>query len=74
MVRCLHSTQSFDFILNRLLSEIHEIVSAMPDKWTLVRLIISGNRSYPRNEDDEQKTKNVWLKGHTGTSPAARLL
>ena len=22
--------------------------------------------SYPRSEEDEKKTKNVWLKGHTG--------
>ena len=22
--------------------------------------------SYPRSEEDELKTKNVWLKGHTG--------
>jgi isopenicillin N synthase-like dioxygenase len=24
--------------------------------------------SYPRSEEEEQKTKNVWLKGHTGKS------
>ena len=23
-------------------------------------------RSYRRSEEDEKKTKNVWLKGHTG--------
>lgn len=23
-------------------------------------------RSYPLTEEDEEKTKNVWLKGHTG--------
>ena len=25
--------------------------------------------SYPRTEDDEVKTKNVWMKGHTGQYP-----
>lgn len=23
--------------------------------------------SYPRPKEDEEKAKNVWLKGHTGT-------
>jgi isopenicillin N synthase-like dioxygenase len=27
-----------------------------------------GQLSYPRSEDEEAKTKNVWLKGHTGRS------
>ncbi len=25
-------------------------------------------RSYPRSDEDEEKSKQVWLKGHTGMS------
>lgn len=30
-------------------------------------LLIFVSTSYPRPEEDEEKAKNVWLKGHTGT-------
>lgn len=30
--------------------------------------------SYPRTEEDETKTKNVWMKGHTGAIPLSVVL
>lgn len=45
-------------------SAIHEIVSfCRPPSLTGLLMTIY---SYPRSEDEEEKTKNVWLKGHTG--------
>lgn len=51
-------------ITTPLCSAIHEIVGKYRYlSWTL---LIITQRSYPRTEDEETKTNNVWLKGHTG--------
>ena len=55
------------FIMERAktYSKIYEIVRKAVDflgrnMWFIMY------RSYRRSEEDEKKTKNVWLKGHTG--------
>ena len=45
-----------------LCSQIHEIVHL---QIVPVDHILTMN-SYPRSQEDEAKTKNVWLKGHVG--------
>ena len=53
----------------RLSSSLHEVVRHCAHIieaeafWSLTNPF----GSYPRTEEDEQKSKNVWLKGHTGT-------
>lgn len=50
-------------IPNHYTSSVHEIVSVLSGSMTSLGLT---KPSYPRSEDEETKTKNVWLKGHTG--------
>lgn len=37
-------------------------------QWVIHAMFVSGSTlaSFPRSESEEEKTKNVWLKGHTG--------
>lgn len=59
----LHSSELVaDYFLLWLYSKIHEVVSVI-----FTFSAISHMRpSYPRSEEEEERTKNVWLKGHTG--------
>jgi hypothetical protein len=52
-----------DVLKHEYLSSVHEIVSSLP---LTERNFTQAIRSYPRSEEEEAKTKNVWLKGHTG--------
>lgn len=44
-------------------SEIHEVVSIILTSSAIIHML----PSFPRSEEEEERTKNVWLKGHTGT-------
>ena len=48
-------------------SALHQIVRPLSDHTRPLEFLYS--HSHPRTDEDELKTKNVWLKGHTGTSP-----
>ncbi|KAI0943717.1 hypothetical protein AcW1_002810 [Taiwanofungus camphoratus] len=46
-------------------STFHEIVSVIGKTDTINSVDIHEIISYPRSDDEEAKTNNVWLKGHT---------
>lgn len=46
-----------------LTSTFHEVVSRST-RWELSAM--RRQFSYPRDAEEEAKTRNVWLKGHTG--------
>ena len=47
-------------------SVIHEVVSVKPSKSPKCLMLCTC--SFPRSEEDEVKSKNVWMKGHAGKS------
>ena len=55
---------SYAYSLHCDLSSIHEVVSSCTV--AVLRAIHILLDSYPRSEEDEKNSKNVWLKGHTG--------
>lgn len=48
-------------------SAFHQVVRFLSSVFSHFSFTRPTEYSHPRSQEEELKTKNVWLKGHTGT-------
>ena len=64
----------FPSILTRVhFSTLHKVVSMQRTYLAALACTLSDRDSFPRSAEDEEKTKNVWMKGHTDSGTISLL-